>query len=387
MKCNSCGSEWNANPNYSITKCPFCGMDIALPEESKEPEAAGIIKEIINKHGINILEQKDNFNRLFRDYAPKLVHENRILQLALDENIIKYFLNCNESDCEKNLEKAKQKLIEVLNPIIVKEILDIFISVFNLNVSIPEINLNIISEKNQTITIKHHNEPESRVGTYTGPTVLKALPHGVGKAVYDDGDVYEGEWEDGRFNGKGKLTYSDGGVYEGEWKDGSFNGKGKLTYPNGVVYEGEFKNGNFDGEGKLTFSDGKVYEGEFEYNYINGKGKLTFPDGGVYEGEFDHAHRNGEGKETNPDGSIYEGEWKYDERHGKGKETFSNGTVYEGEFKDDEFNGKGKITYPDDTVYKGEFKDSQYNGKGKITFDDGETLKGYYYNGELIKEI
>ena len=42
-----------------------------------------------------------------------------------------------------------------------------------------------------------------------------------------DGDIYDGEWKDGNFNGKGKYTYADGIIYEGEWKDDKKDGKGK----------------------------------------------------------------------------------------------------------------------------------------------------------------
>ena len=34
--------------------------------------------------------------------------------------------------------------------------------------------------------------------------------------------------------------YANGDVYEGEWKDGKPN-EGTLKYPSGCVYEGEFK--------------------------------------------------------------------------------------------------------------------------------------------------
>ena len=31
----------------------------------------------------------------------------------------------------------------------------------------------------------------------------------------------------------------------------------------GEVYEGEFANGNYNGHGKLEYSDGEMYEGDF----------------------------------------------------------------------------------------------------------------------------
>eukprot|EP01028_Stygiella_incarcerata_P009245 TRINITY_DN4352_c0_g1_i2.p1 TRINITY_DN4352_c0_g1~~TRINITY_DN4352_c0_g1_i2.p1 ORF type:complete len:130 (-),score=29.09 TRINITY_DN4352_c0_g1_i2:224-613(-) len=48
-----------------------------------------------------------------------------------------------------------------------------------------------------------------------------------------DGSKYEGEWKDGKRNGKGMRTWLSGQKYEGEWKDGAMNGKGVYTWPDG----------------------------------------------------------------------------------------------------------------------------------------------------------
>jgi len=48
------------------------------------------------------------------------------------------------------------------------------------------------------------------------------------------------------------MTLPDGAVYEGDFKEGKANGKGKMTPPDGTVYEGDFK------EGKMTPPDGAV---------------------------------------------------------------------------------------------------------------------------------
>jgi hypothetical protein len=34
------------------------------------------------------------------------------------------------------------------------------------------------------------------------------------------------------------MSYANGEVYEGEWKEGKKEGKGKMGYPNGDEYEG-----------------------------------------------------------------------------------------------------------------------------------------------------
>jgi hypothetical protein len=37
----------------------------------------------------------------------------------------------------------------------------------------------------------------------------------------------------------------NGTEYEGEWQDGKYNGKGKLITPDGKMYVGLFKNGKY----------------------------------------------------------------------------------------------------------------------------------------------
>jgi hypothetical protein len=56
--------------------------------------------------------------------------------------------------------------------------------------------------------------------------------------IYQNKDVYEGEWHIGLKHGQGKYTFDAGGVYSGAWKNGNMDGEGSFTYPNGDVYEG-----------------------------------------------------------------------------------------------------------------------------------------------------
>ena len=69
--------------------------------------------------------------------------------------------------------------------------------------------------------------------------------------------MYNGEWKDGKHHGKGKMTYANGDVYDGEWEDG------KMTYADGVVYNGEWKDGKKH-VGKMTYANGDVYDGEWK---------------------------------------------------------------------------------------------------------------------------
>ncbi|MBQ6412190.1 MAG: hypothetical protein IJI19_01760, partial [Ruminococcus sp.] len=66
---------------------------------------------------------------------------------------------------------------------------------------------------------------------------------GQKKEVFDNGDSYEGEWENGTFHGHGKYTFADGSIYDGEWKNDALHGHAKCTYADGEVYEGEYEEG------------------------------------------------------------------------------------------------------------------------------------------------
>lgn len=108
---------------------------------------------------------------------------------------------------------------------------------------------------------------------------------GKGKLEYSNGDKYEGNFKEGKFDGKGKYTFNGGDSYEGDFVQDKFSGKGKYTFSNGDVYEGDFKNDLFDGKGKLK-TQAATYEGDFKAGKMEGKGKLTQPDGDSFEGDF-----------------------------------------------------------------------------------------------------
>jgi hypothetical protein len=49
---------------------------------------------------------------------------------------------------------------------------------------------------------------------------LKGLFHGKGRIQHANGDIYHGEWKEGKANGKGVLIDQNGSMYEGEWQKG-----------------------------------------------------------------------------------------------------------------------------------------------------------------------
>ena len=100
---------------------------------------------------------------------------------------------------------------------------------------------------------------------------------------------YEGEFlYDRKWNGKG---YDENGniIYE------LVNGNGKVKeYDNNIlIFEGEYLNGKKNGKGKKYYEDGTLYyEGEYLNDKINGKGKEYYRTGTLrFEGEFINGKR------------------------------------------------------------------------------------------------
>ena len=266
--------------------------------------------------------------------------------------------------------------------------------------------------------------------------------------AYTDQLIFEGEFSNGKINGKGKL-YDDNGdlFFEGEFINGKKNGKGKEYFPDGrVIFEGEYLNGkrwnikgyDFNGNIICELKEGKgfiiealstfslfgfliiYYECEYLNGEKNGKGKEYNNEGKLlFEGDYlDGKRWNGktyninktiitelkEGKgylkEFYGDYLVGEGEYLYGLKNGKGKEYGPLGKLlFEGEYLNNQRSGKGiEYGFFGDTKFEGEYKYGQkIQGKqfigDRIEFE-GEYLynakwdgKGYDENGRIIYEL
>jgi len=64
--------------------------------------------------------------------------------------------------------------------------------------------------------------------------------------------MFEGEWEESKFL-RGKCQFPDGQIYEGEWNEGKPEGFGCKIWPDGRRYEGTWYQGKPIGEGVKTY--------------------------------------------------------------------------------------------------------------------------------------
>ncbi len=233
---------------------------------------------------------------------------------------------------------------------------------------------------------------------------------------YYNGDIYAGSIVDFMPSGKGKYMFKTGEVYEGDFLYGKFEGNG-IFKTNDRTVKSAFKDGKSIGRGNISFNDGAKYEGELmNLNIPNGKGKMLYANGDFEEGNFEKGiFKEGEIRYT-INNAIWEGPFAFSEETGvspndKGKIMYSNGNVFEGEWvvfanpktlKADNCQGEchhfdvstfgvmeeGTLKLPNNETYTGNFdqRTGLPNGSGKITYSDGRKVKGKFLNGTILQQ-
>lgn len=171
------------------------------------------------------------------------------------------------------------------------------------------------------------------------------------------------------------------GKYVGELDgEGKMHGRGKATWDTGETYEGEWEYDNMHGYGKYQWADGDYYIGQYSEGVQHGKGEHR-EGASLYKGDWQRDERHGYGVLENGDGTIYEGQWYHNERHGQGKQKEATGEMYEGGFVHGVRQGRGVLTAPSGDVYDGEFMHGQPNGQGTYRWPDGTNFQGHFLNG------
>ena len=191
------------------------------------------------------------------------------------------------------------------------------------------------------------------------------IRHGIGRYYHADGAIYEGEWKDDLIHGIGRYYYPDGTAENVLCENGKIVGSTKETLPqseirihsigydNDDLYHGNMQDGKRNGRGTMHYADRRKYVGEWKDDKYHGYGVLTHKNRDQYEGYFVNDKYNGQGTYYYADGDRYEGEFKDNKYNGQGTYYWANGNRYEGEFKDDKYNGQGTMYFKDGTSKSG----------------------------------
>ena len=180
--------------------------------------------------------------------------------------------------------------------------------------------------------LKVYNKDDiNQIQIYQGDLNYEGQRHGIGKCTTPN-YVLIGQWKNDKFSGWGRESRNNGDVFEGRYENGLLNGKGIYLNDKNFKYVGEFKNTKRWGKGDLT-TDKIHYEGDFYNNKIHGNGRIKFLREGIeYIGTFKFDKIDGYGTFNWKNGDIYEGQVRSGKMHGYGKYKYKNGQVYEGVF-------------------------------------------------------
>ena len=254
---------------------------------------------------------RNEFKKYFKDLLIELslclniVKKNNIIKLLKIPKIDNLFKQSLLD--EKSIRSLLKKLIPNKNYMI---FLYLFTKTKSFDYWLQEHNENlfylnqyIISDKSVTIYLEDGN-------VYFG-TLKYGLYNGSGTLSSPDNKyLYNGEWKDGLKHGQGQLI-TEAIKYSGKFENDLFSGtKGILCDQKGNIYEGDFLNGKFEGYGHYTMSNGDNYIGEFKNGLFDGKGQLTDKNGNVFDGHFTKGRKEGFGLIITNKGEKIEGKYK-----------------------------------------------------------------------------
>lgn len=208
---------------------------------------------------------------------------------------------------------------------------------------------------------------------------------GQGKAVWTNGDAYEGALRSGQPHGKGMFAWTNGQRFDGDWQQGQPQGQGTMAYVNGNTYTGTWHNGKEHGPGRMRTRSGETYSGQFNMGLMEGHGSYSWTNGQQFTGDWARDQPHGAGKLTFANGNVYDGTVVHGKPNGRGRMVFASGDIYEGQFTDGQPEGTGTFTWVAGTKYAGQWKNGLKEGPGELSWPDGSVWKGMFQGDRQVE--
>ena len=319
-------------------------------------------------------------NSIFFDIPLESIEDNNNNSHIIQENKKNESLFGQMSKIEDNeidtkilyTKKSKKSLRNLIN----------VFNFFNIESKLDDTNININKNKEKKLKNDCNEDNQYLFKDNEKKNSLKKLNENISnkklngfcKYTDENGNYYEGIFNNGELNGNGKIIKikenNDKDInstkqiinkitYKGNIKNFKKEGYGNEIC-NEYIYEGNFHNDMKNGKGKIKFiKTGDYYEGDFTDDKITGYGKYIWSNKHEYIGDFNEGEMNGKGIYKWPDGSEYEGEYINNKREGKGKFKWSNGAIFEGIFHDGKPDGKGIMNYKGNS-FNSEFKKGHF---------------------------
>jgi len=195
------------------------------------------------------------------------------------------------------------------------------------------------------------------LGIYAGTRDEFNQRSGSGKAIYPNGDVYEGDFFEGLKHGHGKYTYK----HEGKSEVDTLVEKALKAKPSDESTSDfisriakHLKVGEMIVKVSLEVGLFPTYIGDYHLGVRTGQGEMKNKDGSYYRGGWLHNKRHGQGLLYFVNGDIYSGEWEKGQKHGVGSYRFATGGEYRGQWVHGNF-VEGQWIMADGVYYEGRF--------------------------------
>lgn len=222
-----------------------------------------------------------------------------------------------------------------------------------------------------------------KLGIYAGPRDEYNQRSGEGKAIYSNGDTYEGQYWEGKKNGKGIYTFKSVPISEVNKLISQNENSGSEAQDEYVDRIAEkLKIGREIVNAAIAYGPYPCYRGDYVNNLRHGKGVMKNKDGSVYKGDWKDGQRSGEGVFYYVNGDIYSGQWEKGLKHGLGVYTFANNKgEYRGAWNEGNF-VEGQWTMTDGNIYEGKFdkKNRPCDPVGVIKFLGSQLVQQGNYN-------
>lgn len=244
-------------------------------------------------------------------------------------------------------------------------------------------------------------------GNYKGYW-MRDRQEGSGIRTFSPGNVKKGYWRQGSLvtEDPGLVLQTNGRTNQisvGCISGNCVNGQGIYIYENGNIFSGEFVSGRRNGSGICYFADGTEYKGNWKNDLMEGKGSLTYPDGRIHNGIWKSGsilestlvqtyNSKSNSREEEQQGSIPQPQvaarcLSGDCQNGFGSYLFQDSSRYTGTFKNGLPEGRGVIYYANGERFEGTVKEGLLQGRGTIFFPDGRRVSGDWEAGVFMQSI
>ena len=195
------------------------------------------------------------------------------------------------------------------------------------------------------------------VGIYAGQRDNFNQRVGSGKAIYANGDIYDGEFLEGKKHGQGQYIFKKQGKSEVD----------KLIEKLVKEKKADESTDDFIARVSTFLKVGPVVvQTALEYGF--------YP---CYHGDYVRGLRVGQGMMKFKDSSVYKGDWFQNKRHGQGMMYFLNGDVYSGQWEDGVKHGFGTYRFASGGEYRGEWTKGGFT-QGQWIMHDGSYFEGAF---------